>query len=62
MKKQQVADFFNWFTTILALDLVVESIYDGLAIWRILLNFLLFGLCAAGIIVRRLERRKKDSV
>lgn len=59
MNKQKVADFFYGFTTILALILVVESIYDGLAIWRILLYFLLFGFCAAGLIVRKLERRKK---
>ena len=60
MKKQKLADFFYGLTTFLALLLVVESIYDGLEAWRIALNCLLFVFCADGLIVRKLEQRKKN--
>ena len=61
MKKQKVADFLYGLTTFLALILVVASIYDGLAIWRIVLYSLTFVFSAAGFIVSKLERRNKDS-
>ena len=60
MSKQKLADFFYWFTTFLALVLVVESIYDGFGSWRIILRILLFGCCAIGLVFRIVERRKKD--
>lgn len=60
MNKQKLADFLYGLTTFLALLLVVESYYDGLEGWRIGLNCLLFILCAAGLIVRKIERRKED--
>jgi hypothetical protein len=61
MNKQKLADFFYGLTTFLALLLVVESIYDGLEGWRIGLNCLLLVFCAAGLIVRKLEQRKKKN-
>ena len=61
MRKQKVTDFLYWFTTFLALILVVASIYDGQDIWRIALKTLLFVCCATGLVVRILERRKKKS-
>lgn len=61
MRKQKVTDFLYWFTTFLALLLFVESIYDGQDIWRIALKTLLFVCCAAGLVLRMLERRKKKS-
>ena len=61
MKKQKVAEFLYGLMTFIALILVVASIYDGLAIWRIVLYSLLFVFCAAGLIVSKLGRRKKDS-
>ena len=60
MNKQKVAGFLYGLTTFLALILVVESIYDGLGVWRIGLKCALFVCCVAGLIVRKIERRKKE--
>jgi hypothetical protein len=61
MNKQELADFLYWILASIALILVVVSIYDGLEGWRIGLNCLLFVFCAAGLIVRKLEQRKKKN-
>ena len=57
MNKRRVADFLYGLTTFLALILVVASIYDDMAIWRIVLYSLTFVFSAAGLIVSKLERR-----
>ena len=59
MDRQKLADFLYGLLALIALILVVVSIYDGLDAWRIGLNCLLFVFCAVGLVVRKLEQRKQ---
>ena len=46
---------------LISLILLIASIYDGRETWRIILYAAQFVFCAAGLIVSKLERRKKNS-